>query len=89
MKSTYVKWVEPGVPVLTRLEKVVGELRRRPGEWGLIAAKSSPLLAWWRPLLAHPNFEVTTRHSDPDTAGLVLAPRDVYARYIADEAPRD
>ena len=80
--STYVKWAEPPAPVLTRLEKVTRELQRRPGEWGLIAVKSSPLIAWWRPLIADDEYELTLRLSNPDDAGLILAPRDVYARYV-------
>ncbi|HEY9352905.1 MAG TPA: hypothetical protein VIP28_06635 [Nocardioides sp.] len=80
--STYVKWSEPPAEIPSRLEKVTAELQRRPGEWALIALKSSPLMAWWYPLLAHPDFEVATRHVDPDNVGLVLAPRDVYARFV-------
>lgn len=80
--STYVKWTEPPAPITSRLERVMAELQRRPGEWALVAVKSSPLIAWWNPLRRDPDFEVTLRYSSADDAGLVLAPRDVYARYV-------
>lgn len=83
--STYVKWQEPPAVIPSRLQKVTAQLQRRPGEWALIAAGWSPirLMGWWRPLVSHPDFEVTLRYTDPDAdTSLVLAPRDVYARYV-------
>lgn len=76
--STYVKWENP--PILPRLQHVTAELQRHPNEWALIAVKSSPLMAWWRPLAAHPDFEIAYGWLDADRR--LLVPRDVYARYV-------
>lgn len=84
--SSVVEWRNPPAkrPV-TRLQKVIAELQRRPGEWAQIATSSSVFLPWWGPLVDHADFEVTTRRThDNDTT--LFGPRDVYARYLR---PRD
>lgn len=85
--SSVVEWRTPPAKPASRLQRVIAELQRRPGEWAQIAVSSSPLLPWWGSLVDHPHFEVTTRPTHKD-ASLLFGPRDVYARYLGRLADR-
>lgn len=79
--SDVVEWREPPAVRPSRLQRVIAELQRRPGEWAQIATSSPLLMTWWTPLSGMPDFEVTTRRSHENDTTL-FGPRDVYARYL-------
>lgn len=83
--SDVVEWREPPAVRPSRLQRVIAELQRKPGEWAQIAVSSGSLLPWWGPLASMPDFEVTTRRTHENDTTL-FGPRDVYARYLR---PRD
>lgn len=78
--SSVLEWREPPAKPVSRLQRVIAELQRRPGEWALIAT-SSGLMPWWVDLRGREDFEVTTRRTHANDTTL-FGPRDVYARYV-------
>lgn len=83
--SSVVDWRNPPAKPVDRLQRVIAELQRRPGEWAQIATAEITFLAWFNPLYRMPDFEITTRRTNPNDTTL-FGPRDVYARYLR---PRD
>lgn len=83
-----IEWVDgPPAPTPRKVDVVATHLRAHPGQWAVIDRRSTPLMPWWGPLNVSDEFEVEWRKSDPQHAGLLFAPVDVYARYVGGEVP--